>query len=102
MDVLPDQWTTVEQIRLHPVDGVGGPIALIAEIAAWPPRRTLLGEGVNEADVDDIEICFITEMTEALLVRTLTLKGELATTLMLHALQYPEPVTHPVNGHIGR
>ena len=56
---------------------------MIAEITAWPPRRILVGKGVDEADVDDIEIRFITEVAETLLIGTLTLNGVLVTLCLL-------------------
>jgi hypothetical protein len=67
-DILPDLVAASEKFRIR----VDIAITLVAKVRAWPVTDGV-GEDVDEAKVDDIQRCFLTEVAQTLLIRTLTL-----------------------------
>jgi hypothetical protein len=71
-DILADVRAGLQQRRVDSIVLVNVSPTRITEVVTWPSTRSLIGEDIDEADVDDIDIRVLAGLDEAVLVRTLT------------------------------
>lgn len=65
--------TTREKLRRDTSDAQGHPIALVAEIAPRDSQGALVRKHIDEAEIDNIQRGFVTEMAQSGLVLPLSL-----------------------------